>query len=189
MADELTLEALRQKKKPVRKTIVIAGDTEAAELLEEAQEEVKEAEQSVRLVSMRQNNEEAILQAQARLEAAKSKQRGLLIELQPTLIKLVFQAIGPRRWDELVEEHRMSEQRRKDIAKETNTKEEEISVWDPETFPRALIALCLVEPKLTLDERQQWLNDDTWNGAEIQTMFATAMTVCTTRKIVDLGKG
>lgn len=186
---ELTLDALRAKKKPNSKTVPIAGDSEAAERLEEAQEVVKAAEASVRMAEVR-NHPETMERVQEELAVAKIALRARLEEIQASLIMFRFQAIGPKKWDDVVNDHEMNEERRKEVLKQNpKTTDEELAVWDPDTFPRGLIAACMVEPPLSQEDAYEWLNDATWNNAEITTLFMACLEVNNTRKIVELGKG
>ena len=61
--------------------------------------------------------------------------------------------------------------------------------FNSDTYPRALIAACIIEPEVTENDCLEWLDDDTWNEAEIEALFTAAMEANTQRRVLDLGKG
>lgn len=61
--------------------------------------------------------------------------------------------------------------------------------WDPDTFPPALLAVCLVddvgEPWATEAEISElWHDDDAWNTADLVALFDAALEVCLTRPVI-----
>lgn len=182
----LTLADLRKKKTPNRTHTWIAGDSEAADRLREAQEDFKRAE--------RRFNVTKTEVVEAEYESAKAAYEAVKQEVEPTLIKFVFQALPIKEYDDLVGLHLWTDpekkQWRKDHIDVTDEQMESMPIWNPETFPRALIVESCVEPVLTKAELSEWLSDnESWNAAEIGELFAKAMEANNSRRIIDLGKG
>lgn len=94
-----------------------------------------------------------------------------------TTITFVFQSLGRALYDALVNEH-------PPVDDDTSR-----WIWDPETFPAALISACLVEPKLTVDEVTQLRRSPAWTSAEFDALFTAAHAVNTENRLTSLGKG
>ena len=59
--------------------------------------------------------------------------------------------------------------------------------WDPETFPVALVAACLVEPDLTADEVAEVFA--AWTKADVDSLFLACYDLCTESVVSTWGKG
>lgn len=181
----LTLSDLRSRKKPNTIVVSIVGDSVAAGRLEEANERLNRAERILRVrktdVEMKEFDDasEAVRKAKA--------------EVAPSVIEFSFRAIGTSRYDQVVNENLWTEPSKKKWREEnlhvTDEQMEAMPPWDPEKFPLALIAESMAEPKLSHEEIIEWLQDDTWNNAEIMALFQAALEVNNSRKVVELGKG
>jgi len=99
---------------------------------------------------------------------------------------MTFRGIGRARYDALQERHPPTAEQQLKTKQQLGTDDK--LAWNPDTFPPALIAACLVEPKLTEEEVQRlWISDE-WNQAELATLITTALEVNSTRRTVELGK-
>ncbi len=83
-------------------------------------------------------------------------------------MELVFTALSSHELDELQAKYPpTSDQRVKGMA------------FDPEKFNPALVAACLSEPKMTVEEVQEmWMSPD-WSLGELQFLYTTAQDLCT----------
>lgn len=181
----LTLDDLRKKKKPNMQEMWVAGDSLAADRLREAQEEYERCQ---RVVNIRKNPEDLMALDAAKLAVASIKE-----EIMPTMIHFVFKALSSHDYDEMVGEHTWTEPQKKEWQKRnpglTDEQLENMPAWNPDTFPKALIASSVVEPPLSQGEMLEWLDDPEWNSAELMGLFQAAMEVNNSRRVVDLGKG
>jgi hypothetical protein len=175
------MDHLRGKKKPVSKTVWIAGDSLLAEELSELEADLSREKSS--LTTMRNENprREAALQTVADLEQKVSEKRA---EMREASIKFVFRALSQRRYEELLQEHPPTEEQQAEFKASGDS-----LPFNPETFPRALIVECCVEPDTDKAELEEWLRGDDWNQAEIMSLFMAATEVNSTRHIVNMGKG
>ena len=173
------MDRLKSQKRPVRRTVLIAGDNVLAEEVNALEEEVRR----LRITELRRESDaERASLLEAKVDELESKKK----ELQDSSIKFVFQAIRRDRYDALVSEHPPSEAQRKEAeeAGETNL------AFNPETFPVALIIACMVEPsEFDHDEMKEWLTSENWNQSELLTLFQACLAVNTTSSLVSLGKG
>lgn len=122
------------------------------------------ATQSTRTLTVRQAQAKA--SKKATLEMLRSKRRrrkDLEIELDGEKVTLVFEAISSHDMDALVAAH-------------PPTKDQQLQGigFNPETFNPALIAACLVEPKVTPEEFLEIWQSDAWSQGELSTLFNTA---------------
>lgn len=189
-----SLDHLRSKKKPVSKTIYIAGDSELAAELEEQGGVVFKTELQV----LRRPADEELA---GRLASEQQKYEELLNQVRESSIKFRVQSIGRKKMEKLVAQHPPTEEDIEEIKKTREFAEsqgspeqvkklkEAVIDWSPRTFPIALVAKCVVEPELTEQELLEWLTDETWNESEIQELFTAAMEVNMTHRVVSLGKG
>jgi hypothetical protein len=188
------LEALRQRKKAMTETVTIAGDSEAAGLWLEAKAKVDTLEKVYNVQRNRAGGEAVAEQTLTELRDAQRRYERLTEEIRDTLLEFKFQAIGRKKYDDLINEHQMDDARRKAFLAENRLDEKDLMTnWDPESFPTALIAASMVAPLKGntpegIEEIIEWLNDDTWNETEVMELFRGAMTVNNTRRIVELGK-
>ncbi len=174
------LDHLLSRKKAVTKTVAIALDPELAEELEEAR---RARDAAVSRANARSTDSEAQAQLwEAEELYAKAEQR--LID-EDAIAHFTFRGIGRAAYDALVDAHQPTPAHR---AKAKSLGMGEIA-WNPDTFPPALVAACLVEPKLTPDEMVALWGDDNWNQSELNAMLEAAITVNGTRRTIDLGKG
>lgn len=97
-----------------------------------------------------------------------------------------FRALGRHSYDELVREHPPTDEDH-ELARSQSGSPDARAQYHTDTFAPALIAACLVDPPLSLDEvKSLWAE---WNQAEAVEMFTTAYAVNHTRRTSSLGKG
>lgn len=174
-----TYDHLIGKKKPLTKTVPIVLDPDLAE-------EYQEARQARDLVAARasvvkDDTEMAFQLLEADQKLAELRRR---MEEEDAVVLFRFRGIGRARFEAMVDHHQpTAEQRAKAKTQGYSTLS-----WNPETFPPALVAACLVEPDLTEAQvAELWCNPD-WNQAELQTLLDTSIEVNAQRRTVELGK-
>lgn len=156
-----TLDHLR-KKKPIERTVpIILDDTP-----------VKAVEVAKRMVATAPAEGELHDKAVADLEAAYQT-------LEESTVDILLRSIGRKRYDALLGDHPPTEEQKKEDGGEN-------LLYNPETFPIALVAESSVEPKMTYEEAKDLF--DEWNGAELSELFFAALAVNTQRRVVELGK-
>lgn len=173
------LDHLRGKKKPVRKTVYIASDSELAASLAEMEEDLRRRE-GMAAVRDRQPKETEI----SFIEELRAKVDALRANVQDTAIKFVFESMGAKKFDKLANAHPATDAQIKE-AKEQGLGDLQ---FNPETFPMALIDACCVEPEHEPGTLAEYLEGDEWNSAEQQELFMAAMMVNQTRQTVRMGK-
>lgn len=173
-----TLDHLLSRKKPVTRTVWVCLDPELAE----RHEELRKARD---VAALRAGARADDSDAQARLWEAEAALERAQAELDEgdVMVSFTFRSIGRAAYDALVNAHPPTPAQRaqaKSLGQDTNI--------NLETFPPALVAACLVEPKLSVDEAQALWRDDNWNQAELTKLFNGAFAVNSTSPSGDLGK-
>lgn len=173
---KLTYADIKKKKKPLFQRVPIALDGDKADEFNAARARVDELE-----AQLAELNDKATRSA---LVDAKNKLEELRSEMEDNVVVFVFRAIGRPAFEDLTAEHPPTK-KQKDEAEKKGAEE---PAWNSETFPPALVAAALVEPKLTEEEVLEIWNSDNWNDAELMALFLAAFNVNQNRKVVDLGK-
>jgi hypothetical protein len=173
----VTMDHLRSRKKPTTKRVEIVLDPAVADAVNEARNRYELAR--IRLEGAPQNAERSdeFHEANATLGAA-------LEGAKDDVAAFVFRNIGRRAWEELVDEHRPTEDQQRKHRK-ANPSAGRLT-WNPESFPIAAVAASLVEPKLSLAEITELWDDEDWNDAELAALFFGALEVNQQRRVVDL---
>jgi len=104
---------------------------------------------------------------------------------EDAIVEFTFRSIGRAAYDALANAHQPTALQRAQ-AKALGMGE---IMWNTETFPPALVAASLVEPKLSAEEVESIWRDDNWNQAELNALLQAAVEVNGTRRTVELGKG
>jgi hypothetical protein len=175
------LRAARAKKVRVRQSIWIGGTEEAAEQLREAEGRRLRQQNivDVRGSDATDADRHLLEEIEQEVQAVKTKAR-------EESIFFLFESIGRKRYDKMMEEHPPSKEQVIRAEKEGET-----LTFNVETFPFALIDACALEPEHEPGELGAWLQedpDDEWNTAEIADLFQAAMTTNVGRVRLDLGK-
>jgi hypothetical protein len=175
------MDHLRGKKKPVAKTVWIAGDSLLAEELSELEADLSREKSNLSTMRNENPRREAATQTVAELEAKVAAKRE---EVRESSVKFVFRALNSKVYEQLIQEYAPTD------AQQAEFKQSGESLpFNPETFPLALIVACCVEPETEPGELHDWLSGDDWNQAEIMTLFMTATEVNSSRHIINMGKG
>jgi hypothetical protein len=82
-------------------------------------------------------------------------------------VRLKFQALDSTAYDELVAAH---PPKRSDRDKG--------AMWNPDTFPAALVAAVSVVPKMTPAEAKELMEHPDWAAGETMNLFSEAVGVC-----------
>lgn len=165
----LTLAAL-QRKKPATDEVLIAADSTQKRSLDAAQQRLSMAQIG--------GGAEAIAAAEEALEAVKA-------EIRKTGIAFTLVAVGRPRWDELLIEHRPTDE----MLKEDEAKaEDERRTFNPATFWPALLAESVPDSKLTAE---QWdkavFTSKDWTAEELSALRSKAVDVNKDSLVIDLG--
>jgi hypothetical protein len=159
----LTFDHLKSMKLPRRKTIDVYASDEAIELVSDLQNALEDEEDS----ATRTRLQSEIAAAQDALEAS--------------TIRVTFQSIGRKRYEDMIAAHPATEAQNKESQKEA----QQDAPYNVDTFPAALISASAISPIMTVEQAQElW---DTWNAGELTEMFFAALEVNTARR-AGLGK-
>lgn len=187
-----TLAEVRSKHKPNMRIVEIPGDTQIADRLAEAEQKVATAKTTLNL-NARDTG------ARADLDQAETEVRELTDELEQYMWRFKLRNIGRQEYERIRRQDAPTPEQIEDAKKVGNPNLN----WNPEKFPPALIAACLVEVTVGgekvepfgMKEVTELWNDATsddgggdWSHAEVMTLFSHAMDVNETRRI-GLGKG
>lgn len=185
----------RLKKKQARTADVpVYLDDDLASEVEELQRQVEK--DRLYMARVRGNGGEDA-EREARLAEREQRLEEARDELGDATIWMRFQAVGRKRYEDLLAEHPPTDEQKAE-AKDNDLNPPEFNV---DTFPAALVAVACVEPDdlaegAYLDEdegrtrypRVEEIFDE-WNADEIGAVFRAAWEVNTRRRTVDLGKG
>jgi len=126
----------------------------------------------------------------AELEVATEALEKAEDEVAEKTVYLRLQGIGRKKYDKLREEHPPTDAQvlefQKDNPKEDGTPGIDVPEYNGDTYPPALISKCLVAPKLTASEVEDFTED--WNFNEYLQLFMAAVTVNTITQVRSWGK-
>jgi hypothetical protein len=91
----------------------------------------------------------------------------LEISLGEKTVVVSLVAISADEYDEMLAEH-----------PPTKAQKEEGNTYNPETFPPALIAAVMAEPKITLEQAQTIWKGKTWSRGELRDLFMNCVNLC-----------
>lgn len=176
-----TRDHLLSRKKPLYKTVQVVLDPELAEALTRARAEASLL--AARLVS--RPNDTALAD---QYTAAQAELDDLLAraDADEVVVEVTFKSIGRAAYDELISAHPPTEAQNA-AAKESGQAPNGL-VWNPDTFPAAVVAASMVTPQMTLEDVLAIFNSPDWNGPEQEALVTAALEVNTIRRTVDLGK-
>lgn len=181
-----TYDHLRSKKKPHTATVVLALDADAAQEFEEAQKAARDAQVRAQAYPQNTQVQEDAAAAQARLDEMSEN-------LDDIVVSFTFRSIGRKKFEKMVLDHPPTSEQVARANQYATEKEKEgdepLLSHNPETFPVALIAACLVSPKMTEEEVQEMWDSDDWTGTELGTLFLAAQSVNIRRATLNLPKG
>lgn len=171
---------LKSRKKPARKSVWIAGDSELADELSDLEANLSREQQMLEVLQPGPRREVAV-QTVAKLTEDVAAAKTLV---RDSSIKFVFRALGAKKYDDLLSAHPPTEEQ---IATMKAQGEDNVP-FNTDTFPIALIVASCIEPEMPPEEMSDWLSGDDWNQNEILTLFMTASQVNSMRSVVNLGK-
>jgi hypothetical protein len=159
----LTFDHMKSLKKPRRKTIEVIASDDVLDQLKDIQEALEDEDDS----TTRTRLESELKDAQDALEAA--------------TIRITFESIGRKRYEDLIAAHPATDAQNKESQKEA----QQDAPYNVDTFPAALISASAVSPVMTLEQAQELWDD--WNAGELTEVFFSALEVNTARRS-GLGK-
>jgi hypothetical protein len=166
------------KKRAATKTVEVVLDPDAARAVHEAEDRVNRAEARVRVTPDDPAAQEALWAAREQLEGLRAQ-----AAKDDVVVTLRFRSIGRHAYDDLIRQHPPTPDQQ-DEAKEAGG----TLNFNPETFPPAVVAACLEEPRLSVDEVTEMWESAEWNQAELAELFSAAVDVNSRRETLDLGK-
>lgn len=110
-------------------------------------------------------------------------------------ITLTLRALSRKRWDKLITQHhatddQKAEYRQKQLDAGVRLGNIRDVVWNPDTFPAALTAACVIDPPTPLEVAvEMWDPDnESWTDAEVEEIFSALLIVNQRPNSVTLGK-
>lgn len=170
-----TLDFLSAKPKPWR-IVDIHGDLDAVNDLTAAEKALGDAE-----LRARTDPTHGAEVTKAKAEVDKARRR-----VEETTMQLLVAGIGKHAKEELVNLHPPRDEDHQS-ARDSTGNENARAEYNLDTYPPALIAASLVEPKLSADEVAQLLAG--WTDGEYLTLWMAAIQVNADSSLVGLGKG
>lgn len=191
-----------RQKKPLQQRVTIYLDDEPLEALGDARTALAQAERSAQdtyerklalvkatappAVELLKHEEQLRAQMEASLTEARAAVEVAEDAVREASQEYVFRSPGRRRFEDLVAAHEPTDDDHDRIRTATG-RAEALARWHDETFIPALIAMCAVDPEVSLDEAR--VIYDEWTDSEIDRLFSAALLVCEGARHVDLGKG
>ena len=167
---EWTLDKIRDAKKPNVETRLIPLDPEWAKQFEVQSERRERALRAVRAAKSKVTREPA----QAELDEADEELEELESRRESSVIEFRLAGLNPHVYEEVVQANQPSAKQRREFSERGDT-----LMWNPDTFPSALVAACLLDPKLTAEEVAELEQFENWLAADSQSLFEGAMSACT----------
>lgn len=131
---------------------------------------------------------------EVRREISDIEQRidGLVEEARKHLIRFTFAALEPEEFDELKGHHRPTDKQQRDAR----NRKEQAPDWNLKTFPPVLVAAACIKVEtpegdadgLSLEDAQAIWSSRSYNEAERNELFNTALEATITRTRIDLPK-
>lgn len=170
------LDAILAAKKPVTAEVALILDPVYGEELADARKALTRAEMAIRQA----RSDEARTEAEAKAEEAQADIDRLHKNRAGKVLDFRFAGLNPIEYDRVVQANQPTAQQRAAANKDGKT-----LMWNPEAFPAALVATCLVEPKLSEEDVAAMLSSEVFNQAEVEALFSAALRACTTAHLDD----
>jgi hypothetical protein len=103
-------------------------------------------------------------------------------KVEETTVELLMRAVGSKAYDALILKHPATDEQNEESQETTGRP----ASYNADTFPAALIAASLVEPKLTEAEVREIT--DEWTSGEVARLWVVALQVNSQSELVNLGK-
>lgn len=170
-SDAPSLSEIRRKKKPRRESCWVVLDPEMSQLISDKELELERAKGLSRQAT-RTGKSLAEGSEIARLE---EELADLYEKAGDFMVEFIFQDPGMKKYDDLVTSCPPSKEQKERWKEEGG---EGTLAYDPDQFVPRLIALCSYQPKITVDEAFELMDDERWGLADITRMFNAAQKVC-----------
>jgi hypothetical protein len=186
MADRpLVLDRLASRRKRVAH-VDLCLDDDLADAHDEARQALRAAEAT--------DARESTAKTRAALKAARAADETAHEAMLAASQRFTFQPISRAAYMRLIDEHPPTDKQIAAVNRQNQVlgpRQSPIRVpdFDEHTFAPALVAACLVEPKLTEAEVLDLWNGEGLTTAELQLLFLTANSVNAQTRVVELGKG
>lgn len=180
MTRPATADHLKSRKQPATKTVEVVLDPALAEEVREAERRRDDAERRLTVRPDDDQVQSELWAVTADLEALRARAVN-----EDAVVAVRFRSIGRHAWDDLIRTHAPTEEQVTEAKAAGMT---ELN-FNSETFPPAVVAASLDEPKLSADEVAAIWESPEWNQAELGILFAAALEVNNSRHTLDLGKG
>lgn len=158
------LQRLLERKTPITTSTELVIDAAAVEAANEARERADR----LHIRASRRPNDEA-LTAEADEAEALAQELADTVQADGSIQRFRFQALGGRSWDALVKAHPVPAEHKK----------LQVS-WNPETFPSACVAACIVDPPLSAEDVEAMWQSDRFSNPQLARLFGTALEANTT---------
>jgi hypothetical protein len=178
VARPATADHLTSKKKRATKTIDIVLDPDAARAVHDAEWNVDQAQGRLRVAPDDPDAQQALWTAKENLDTLRAQAAS-----DDAVVALRFRSIGHQAYDELVRAHPPIP----DQVAEAKAAGAELN-FNADTFPPAVVAASLDEPKMTIAEVTELWESPDWNQAELGALLTAAVEVNSRRVTLDLGK-
>lgn len=180
MVRPATADHLKSKKRRATKVVEVVLDPDAARAVHEAEWKVDEAEARLRAEPGDPDAQQAVWTAKENLDTLRAQAAA-----DDAVVTLKFRSIGHHAYDELVRAHpptaeQIAEVKAAGVDVELN--------FNADTFPPAVVAASLEEPKMSVAEVTELWESPDWNQAELTVLFSAAVGVNQRRETLDLGK-
>lgn len=150
----------RQETTKDRKTIRVCFDRALLSDLEDAERELKERQTGNETAGGKMLSDAETTKLKKRVETLKSK-------VKEKARPFIFESIGRRRWQDLVGEHPPTDANKEEFGESID--------FNPDTFPAAAISRSCIDPGMTVEEAQWFLDEFPLNVG--QRVFEAALRV------------
>lgn len=179
MARPATADHLK-KKRPATKTVEVVLDPALAVELRDAEAAHAEAERALAVRPADTDLQAAAWAAAEEVEVLRARAVD-----EDAVVAVRFRSIGRVAWDDLLDRHPPTDEQTAEAKKAGLG----ALNFNSDTYPPAVVAASLDDPKLTAAEVLDMWDSPDWNGAELQVLFAAALEVNSARHTLDVGKG
>ena len=84
----------------------------------------------------------------------------------PVKVNVRLRAIGSQAYDDLISKHPPTPKQKRDGA-----------TYNPDTFAPALVAACMTEPKIDLEDAQALWESEDWSRGELTELFLASVQI------------
>jgi len=174
----MDLSEVLANKQPTTGKVDIVLDPALSDAYHEARMALDEARSAAAGVPDDETMRVAVLDAEDALAAAEEA-------LRPAVVTFTQRALGKAEYEALKDDNAPTEAQRK----KARAAGDGAMAWNPDTFPQALVAACSVDPVITADDAERMWKFPEWNQGELSELFFSALSLQSSRRVPDLGKG